>query len=142
MAKVFDKLGREVLPKVFGKLSGVGLTDLMTVEGETTTVGSGGGRIKSARTIVYSNIPVIFQPTQGGGVRVAEGDQPISTTSYYLRFPSHATDGSRYNIDPKQHRLIVTARTGSGDEPQKTFRILAIRDLQGNLFEAHCIKEN
>lgn len=141
MAKVFDKLGQSVLPKVFSKLSGVGLTDLMTVQGETTSAGTGGGRVKSATTAVYANVPVVFAPKESG-FKAIEGEQGVSRQVYTLKFPSHAANGTRYNIDPKSHRLIVQARTDGGDEPQKTFRILSIRDLQGNLFEADCVKEN
>lgn len=141
MASVFDKLGRSVLPTVFSKLAGVGLTDLMTVQGETTSVGTGGGRIKNATTVVYDNIPVVFEPSNVGS-KFIEGDQTQSRQMYRLKFPSHAANGTRYNIDPRAHRLVVKARTGSGDEPQKVFRVIAMRDLQGNLFEAECVREN
>lgn len=141
MANVFDKLGQSVLPKVFNKLNTVGLTDLMDVKGETVTAGTGGGRIKSASPNVYTAIPVIFKPSSSGTKNVA-ADQLLSTVQYTLTFPSHTSAGSRYAIDPKVHRLAVRARTGTGTEPAKTFRIIAIKDIQGNLYEAICEREN
>lgn len=140
MANVFDKLGRQVLPKVFGKLQGVGLSDLMDVKQETTSAGTGGGRIKSATTDVYTNIPVVFKP-DSKGYRIPQGDHINSNQEYTLTFPSHTTAGVRYAIDPLKHRLHVKARTAPADEPAKIFRIIAVRDLQGNLWEATCIRE-
>lgn len=141
MANVFDKLGQSILPKVFNKLNSVGLTDLMDVKGETVTAGTGGGRIKSASPNVYTAIPVVFKPSSSGQKGVS-GDQLLSSLQYTLTFPSHTNAGSRYAIDPKTHRLVVRARTGGGTEPAKTFRIIAIKDLQGNLYEAVCEREN
>lgn len=141
MSDVFDKLGRSVLPRVFDKLNGVGLSDLMDVKGETTTAGTGGGRIKSAQTTVYSNIPVIFEP-KNNGYRNMGGEQAVSNQDYTLKFPTHSTAGTRYNIDPKVHRLVIQARVAPADEPSKTFRIISIRDLQGNMYEAECVREN
>jgi hypothetical protein len=141
MANVFNELGQRILPKVFGKLSGVGLTDLMDVKGETVTSGTGGGRIKSASTTVYSNIPVIFKPKETG-VRMMQAERLTSEQEYILTFPSHTAAGVRYAIDPKVHRLQIKARTAPGTEPAKTFRIVSIKDLQGNLYEAEAIRED
>jgi len=140
MAQVFNELGQRVLPKVFGKLAGAGLTDLMDVKGETLTQGSGGGRIKTAAGTIYSEIPVVFKPSGGG--QVDSGSQQVSEVGYTLTFPSHSETGTRYVIDPKSHRLVVRARGGGGDEPAKTFRIVAVKDLQGNLYEVSAVREN
>jgi len=138
---VFNKLGQSVLPKVFNKLSGVGLTDLMSVTGETTTAGTGGGRIKSATTTVYSNIPCIFEPS-GSGMKNVNQSKIMSEQEYTLKFPTHSSAGVRYTINPELHRLVIQARSAPGDEPQKTFRILTIKDKQGNLYEAKVVKED
>jgi hypothetical protein len=137
----FNKLGQTILPKVFGKLNGVGLTDLMDIKGETTSAGTGGGRIRSAETNVYQNVPVVYEP-KSGAYRFEQANQITSTQDYILKFPTHAANGSRYNIDPRRHRLVVKARTAPGDEPAKTFRIISIRDVMGNIFEAECVMEN
>lgn len=141
MAKVFDKLGQTVLPKVFEKLSSVGLTDLMDIKGTGSTAGTGGGRIKATAPIVYEDIPVVFE-TRTRGYKPIQGDQLVSTQEYRLKFPTHDNYGARINVDPVSHRLHVKARHGEGDEPAKVFRIIAMEDFQGNLFEATCIKEN
>lgn len=138
---VFNKLGQSVLPKVFDKLSGVGLTDMMDVKAETTTAGSGGGRIKSASKTVYCDIPVVWE-ARTQGYRNQQGDSSTSMQEYVLKFPTHNSNGIRYVIDPRIHRLVVTCRSYPGDEPKKTFRIVAIKDMQGNMYEADCIREN
>ena len=139
--QVFNKLGQSILPKVFGKLNGVGLTDLMDIKGETTSAGTGGGRIRSAETTAYANVPVVYEP-MGDSYRVQQSDQLVSSQTYLLKFPTHNASGVRYNIDPRRHRLVVQARPSPGTEPAKTFRIIAIRDVMGNIFEAECILEN
>lgn len=138
---VFNKLGQSVLPKVFDKLSGVGLTDLMDVRGETVTKGTGGGRIKGASPVVYKDVPVSFKAEQRG-YKQPQGDRLSSNQEYRVIFPSHCTNGIRYAIDPRVHRLHVKARILDGDEPSKVFRIVSIRDIQGNLYEANVIRED
>ena len=138
---VFNKLGQSVLPKVFGKLSGVGLTDTMEVRGEVNTVGTGGGQIRSRESVVYKDIPVVWEVLPDA-YRVQQGDQIVSTQNYQLKFPTHNENGVRYNIDPRKHRLRVVCRRYPGTEPDKIFRIVAIQDRMGNMYEAECIREN
>jgi hypothetical protein len=139
MAHVFNELSQKILPKVFGKLSGVGLTDLMDVVGQVTTAGTGGGRIKTKTETVYCGIPVIFDA--GGGSKAVQRDQLTSETGYMVKFPSHNENGTRYAINPETHRLRVKSRTFPGDEPAKVFRIISLKDMQGNLYEAMVIRE-
>lgn len=140
MANVFDKLGREVLPQVFGKLSGVGLTDLMDIRGIASTQGTGGGVVKTASPIVYQNVPVIFNP--GGGSKFQRGDMMTSSQVYTMQFPVYCESGQRIDIDPVKHRLHVRPRLNPSQEPCKVFRVIAIRDIQGNIFEADVVKED
>ena len=140
MANVFNKLGQEVLPKVFGKLAGVGLTDVMDIRGITSTQGTGGGVIKSASPIVYQNVPVVFTPDRLGS-RLTRGDKLTSEQGYTVQFPSHCETGERINIDPDRHRLHVRSRVNPGDEPCKVFRIIALKDNMGNTFEADVVRE-
>jgi hypothetical protein len=141
MANVFNSLGQKILPLIFTKLSGVGLTDQMDIITEATSAGAGGGRIKTALTVVYSNVPVLFEPA-GDGTKNVQGDKLVSNQEYILTCPSHTPAGSRIAIDPKSHRLTVKARTGTGTEPAKNFRIISVKDKQGNLFEIRAIKED
>lgn len=141
MANVFDKLGRQVLPKVFDKLSGVGLSDLMDVKTEVTAAGTKGGRIKSASVNVYEEIPVVFKPAGGRGFKVPQGDKLQSNVEYTITFATHDKHGARYDIDPVKHRLHVRARYGDSDEPAKVYRIISMKDIQGNLWEAVCMRE-
>lgn len=139
--QVFTTLGQNVLPKVFGKLSNVGLTDFMDVKGETVTAGTGGGRIKGASPNVYEDIPVVFE-IKDKGYRTMSGDQLGSNQDYILKFPTHDENGARYNLDPNVHRLHIKSRYYPGDEPAKVFRITSIRDVMGNIYEAECVRED
>lgn len=141
MAYVFNKLGQSVLPRIFDKLSNVGLTDLMDVRGKTTATGPGGGRIKSAAQVVYKDVPVNFKAEQIAGTRL-NADRPVSGQEYRVYFPSHNVNGVRYAIDPALHRLHIKKRILDGDEPAKVFRITAMRDIQGNMYEADIIRED
>lgn len=114
------------------------MPDTMTITGETRTSGPGGGQIKSAAGPVYSLVPVLYEPKISGSDRLVVGEKIVSVQEYSLMFPMYM-NGSRINIDPKNHRLVVNAR---GGEPVKTFLITSIRDQMGVYFEAICTKEN
>lgn len=133
LAATFDKLGQSVIPKI-------GLAvfpDTMTIKAESaSSQGAGGGRIKGTATDAYTSVPVSYEPTQAGK-RITSGDKPISGQQYTLTMPTHQS-GSRINLDPKIHRLIVNSR---GNEPAKTFRIIAVGDISGVVFEVICEKE-
>lgn len=137
LAEVFNMLGQTVMPIV----GAAAFPDTMTIKSESaSTIGTGGERIKGTTTDAYTAVPVAYEPTQIEK-RVSAGDRPISSLQYTLTLPTHYTDEGtvkRINLDPKLHRLIVNAR---GNEPAKTFRILAIRDISGVVFEAVCEKE-
>jgi hypothetical protein len=138
MAGVLNDLGQTILPSVFSSLNAAGLVDLMTIQTEgNATTGTGGGRIKGTPTSAYTAVPVSYEPTVSGK-RIFVAERNISVQQYTLTFPTHQS-GVRLNIDPKLHRLIVTAR---GNEPAKTFRILSIMDVSGVVFEAICEREN
>lgn len=141
MANVLNQLSQKILPTVFGKLSGVGLTDLMDIKTYTATQGQGGGRIKGKMETIYCDVPVIFE-TETTGSKDDQGNRLTSNQQYTLKFPSHNATGSRYALDPAKHRLVVKARRVDGDEPAKVFRIINIRDLQGNLYEAKVVRED
>ncbi len=134
LASVFDKLGQSVMPKVASAV----FPDTMTVYGETTSAGTGGGRIKSAASEVYSDVPVTYEPMQIEN-RLSSADKLLSVQQYVLTFPTHDATQFRYDIDPKAHKLVVDER---GNEPAKTFRIVALREQSGVVFEAICTKEN
>lgn len=138
MAGVLNDLGQTILPSVFSSLNSAGLVDTMTIKAETAaTIGTGGERIKGTASDAYTSVPVSYEPAQSSNTRVTAGDKSVSTQQYLLTFPTHQS-GSRINIDPKTHRLIVNTR---GNEPAKTFRIIAIKDVSGVVFEAVCERE-
>lgn len=137
MAGLLNDLGQTILPSVFSSLNAAGIVDTMTIKAESAaTIGSGGERIKGTATNAYMSVPVSYEPAEAGD-RIMAGDKAVSSQQYVLTFPSHQS-GSRINIDPKIHRLVVNAR---GNEPAKTFRILAVKDVSGVVFEAVCERE-
>lgn len=103
----------------------------MNVVEETYTQDSGGGQIATTDT-AYEEVPVTYEPLRNERQRFRAGDQLTSVSEYLLTFPTHH-QGERINIDPKKHRLKVLER---GNEPEKTFRIISVRDQSGVVFEA------
>lgn len=138
MAGVLNDLGQTILPSVFSSLNSAGLVDTMTIKSESaSSTDTGGGRVKGTASDAYTSVPVSYEPAQSSNTRIMSGDKSISIQQYALTFPTHQS-GSRINLDPKIHRLIVNAR---GNEPAKTFRIIAIKDVSGVVFEAICERE-
>ncbi|TXH45711.1 MAG: hypothetical protein E6Q97_30960 [Desulfurellales bacterium] len=133
MSDVFNTLGQTVMPRV----AAAAFPDTMTVYGETLTTDSGGGHRKT-QTTVYSSVPVAYEPNRNDRRRI-EGDRQLSANEYILTFPTHSAAGTRYTINPIEHRLVVAAR---GNEPAKTFRIIAAPDLSGAVYEVACVREN
>jgi hypothetical protein len=136
MAGLLDDLGQSIIPSIFSSLNSAGLVDTMTVKGETVSAGTGGGQVKSAAPDIYTNVPVTYRPLSPN--RYTVGDKLISVGEYELEFPTHQ-NGTRINIDPKAHRLVVNAR---GNEPAKTFRIVGSPDDSGVVYICRGEREN
>ncbi len=135
MAGVLNDLGQSIIPGVFAALNNAGLTDTMTVYGESLTSDSGGG-FRKTQTTIYSSVPVTYKPNTNNS-RNAQGERQLSVNEYILTFPTTSPSGTRYTVTPS-HRLVIAAR----DEPAKTFRIISIADRGGVVYEAICVKEN
>ena len=133
LANAFNTLGQTVMPRV----GAAAFPDTMTIKADAPTIGTGGGRIKGTATDAYTNVPVTYAPT-AVEKRIFQADRPINTLQYTLTMPTHTSAGARINIDAESHRLIVNAR---GTEPAKTFRIIAVGDISGVIFEVICEKE-
>lgn len=134
LASVLDTLGQTVMPKVGAAV----FPDTLTVTGETLSVDSGGARYKSAAASVYTGVPCAYEPIKTER-RTEQGGRVVSVQQYLVTMPTHTSAGTRINLDPKTHRLAVDAR---GNEPAKTFRITAVRDQSGVVFESVCEREN
>lgn len=137
MQQAMNLLGQTAMPMIGAAV----FPDTMTITAETTTVGSGGGVIKSGTSNDYSNVPVAYKPLSAYK-RAAYADRLVSSEGYELTVPTHTSTGTRINLDPKTHKLVVNARTSPGDEPQKTFRIIAIGDVSGVVYEVVADREN
>jgi hypothetical protein len=135
LADTFNKLGQSVMPGVAAKV----FPDTMNVVAPTVSTDSGGTQKKTGSTNAYTSVPVTYEQIGRTPQKVEAGGKTISTVLYKLTFPTHTSAGARINIDPKAHRLQVAAR---GNEPAKTFRLIAAPDVAGVVFEAVCMKEN
>lgn len=135
-AAIFNKLGQTLIPNALA----IALPDTCTITAETTSAGTGGGRIKTGTSNAYSSIPCAYEPL--GGARFDSADKLVSTNAYKVTLPTHYSNSgtpTRINLDPKTHKIVVGAR---GNEPAKTFRIISIADDLGVVFEVVCQKEN
>jgi hypothetical protein len=133
LAAVFDILGQQVMPTV----ATAAFPDTMDIKAEVNAAGPGGGRIKSRTSTAYEAVPCTYKPLQVE-TRLNSADKLVSLQQYMVTFPTHH-QGERVDIDPKTHSLTVLER---GNEPEKVFKIISIRDKQGVIFEAICTKEN
>lgn len=129
---VFNTLGQTVIPQIGAAV----FPDTLTVQGETAVSDSGGGYYLSATGSVHTAVPCVYEPLSGS--RVDSAGKLVSIEAYTVTMPTHH-GGSRINLDPKVHRLVVAAR---GNEPVKTFRIVSIGDDMGVVFEVVCEREN
>lgn len=134
MAEIFDELGQEVLPEIAVDV----FPDLMMIREEAPTTDSGGRRVRGAVTDAYEDVPVTYEPMTFSVSRQTIGDRQVSTQQYLVTFPTHHQN-ERIDINPAVHRLTVYAR---GNEPEKTFRIVNVRDYSGVVFEVVAEKEN
>lgn len=135
LAQVFNQLGQTVMPAVGAAV----FADTLTVKADAPSTDSGGGRIKGSATDAYTNVPCAYEPTtKSQRFQESAGDKAISTQEYLVTIPTHSSAGTRYNLNPTIHRLVVNAR---GNEPVKTFRIITIRDDAGVVFECVCQRE-
>lgn len=135
LTDIYNELGQDIFPDVWPVVA----PDTMTIVAETITKDSQGRAIKSATANAYTSIPVTYEtlPFAFGDRRV-QGERSVSVQEYILTFPTHTAAGSRINLDPEKHRLIVDAR---GNEPAKTFRISSINDNTGAIYEVLCERE-
>jgi hypothetical protein len=123
------------MPKVLAAV----LPDTCTITAETTSAGSGGGRIKTATSNAYTSVPCAYEPIQKFGWQKDQGDKIVSTQIYKVTMPTHTAAGTRINLDPKTHRIVVAAR---GTEPAKTFRIQNVGDDMGVVYVVIAAREN
>lgn len=134
LAAVFNKLGQIVVPKV----AAAAFPDTLTVYADTLAQDSGGATRKTGTTAAYSSVPCAYEPLQIER-RIEQGAKLLSSQEYRITMPTHTANQTRINLDPKTHRLTVAAR---GNEPAKTFRIIAIGDQMGVNYEVLCQREN
>ena len=133
LASVFNELGQTIMPTVFAEV----MPDTLNVIEFTNVSDNAGGQFTTSAT-VYEDVSCVYEPMEIEYRRVAS-DKTISIQQYRVTFATHDDLQARIDIDPRVHRLNVIAR---GNEPAKVFRIIALRDISGVVFEAVCEREN
>jgi len=135
LTDIYNEMGQDIFPDVMPVM----FPDTMTVIAETITKDSQGRAIKSSTANAYTSVPVGYDTApMGWGNRRIQGDRSVSVQEYILTFPTHTSAGTRIDLDPEKHRLVVDAR---GNEPAKTFRIMSITDNVGAFYEVLCERE-
>jgi len=133
LAKVFDKLGEQIVPKIAAKV----FPDSMYVMRDVLTSDGGGGQINAGQDDVANGdlIPCTYSPL--GGVKVTQGDRITSKMQYAFTFP---TNQFTYLLDVTTNdRLKVMAR---GNQPDKIFKVIVIGNESGVINEAVCELED
>ena len=133
LSSTFNTLGQSVMPRICAAT----MPDTCTIQGTTETSDSGGGYYVASSDNDYTSVPCSYEPITG--TRFDSAGKLLSTELYRVTLPTHTSAGTRINLDPKEHRIVVTAR---GNEPAKTFRIVSIADVSGVVFEVTAEKEN
>lgn len=111
--------------------------DRMNILAETNARGAGGGKVKSAAGVVYSDVPVRYEPL-GNKNRTEVGEQIASLQAYVLNFAA-LHNGARMDVRPGEQRIVVQAR---GDKAAINFSILSVRDFAGAEFEVIAERKN
>lgn len=132
-ASIFNELGQTIMPSVLATV----LPDLCTIQALNPSSDGAGGYTYGAPTNAYTSVPCAYEPLSGA--RFDVNGKLLSTNAYRVTLPTHSSAGTRINLDPTVHQILVAAR---GNEPAKTFRISAIADDLGVVFEVLTEREN
>jgi hypothetical protein len=136
LAAMFNLLGQTIVPQIMD----AAFPDTLSVMVETTTAGTGGGRIKTleAANAAWVGVPCRYAPIQKFGWQKEQAEQPVGTQKYLVVCPMYH-NGVRVSLT-SNHKLRVAAR---GGEPVKTFKIdQPPGDVQGVNWEVVATKEN
>jgi hypothetical protein len=136
LAAMFNLLGQTIVPQIMD----AAFPDTLSVMVETTTAGTGGGRIKTleAANAAWVGVPCRYAPIQKFGWQKEMAEQPVGTQKYLVILPMYH-NGVRVSLT-SNHKLKVAAR---GLEPVKTFKIdQPPGDVQGVNWEVVATKEN
>jgi hypothetical protein len=133
LAAVFNNLGQNVIPSIAAKV----FPDIMTIVEYTSIQDTGGGTYQTSDN-AYTDLPCAYEPERFVDRKETSSNKTLSRQRYIVTLPVFH-EGARVDIDPVKHRFVVDER---GLEPEKTFRIISIRDHAGVVFEAVCEREN
>lgn len=134
LAKVFDKLGEKVVPKIAGKV----FPDTMLIERDVISSDGAGGQIRTrGKDETDEPIPCTYKPREQIGYKTERGDRVVSVAEYVVTFATHYL-GQPVDIKPS-YRLRVQERGGN---PELLFRIVDLKRFSGVKWDAVCQLEN
>lgn len=136
LASIFNQLGQSIIPDVMA----IAMPDTLSVIVETSTAGTGGGRIKTteAANVNWVGIPCKYEPIQKFGWLKEQAEMPVGTQIYLVTLPTYH-NGVRVALTIN-HKLKVAAR---GLEPVKTFKVVQPPgDKQGVVWEVVATKDS
>lgn len=133
LAKVFDKLGESIVPKIASKV----FPDSMYVMRDSLTSDGAGGQINAGQEEAPNGdlIPCTYEPI--GGNKSVVGDKITSKMQYAITFPTNQFD---YLLEiTANDRVKVVAR---GNQLDKIFKVISIANESGVVNEAICELES
>jgi hypothetical protein len=136
LAGMFNILGQTVIPQI----AAAAFADTCSIMVETSTAGTGGGRIKTLEeaNAAWVGIPCRYAPIQKFGWQKEVAESAVGTQKYLVILPMYH-NGVRVSLT-SNHKIKVAAR---GEEPVKTFKIdQPPGDVQGVNWEVVATKEN
>lgn len=132
LGEVFDNLGENIIPEV----AAIVFPDTCFIRRATETKDDGGAMESTWADDNATAIPCSYKP-QTIRQKAEQGGKWISVLEYIVTMP---TNQSAELIDiTANDRLRVIAR---GNQPEKTFRIIAIKNKSGVVLEIVCNLEN
>lgn len=133
LGDILNDLGQDILPDV----AEIVFPDTCSIQTNTVSKSSTGGNVKGAVSNYKTSVPCSYAPAKKDW-REEQAGKPRSVNEYIVKIPTHLS-GSRIDFDITAHRIVTDTR---GNEPAKTFRPIAVRDISGVIFEIVCEKEN
>jgi hypothetical protein len=136
---VFNQLAQTIIPMV----AATAFPDTVNVVVTTPAVDTGGGRIKSGTTTLVSNVPCRYEPIQKFGWEKETAERIVTTQKYLLDMPTFHS-GTRIDLDPNHHKLVVNARLNGATTvvPAITFTIDSIGNRSGVAYQIVVTKED
>lgn len=137
MSGVLNNLAERVIPNVMAKLQQKGLTELCNISRTTQTADANGVLSDSWADTNLIAVPCSPPEAKGYSRKDELTGSWTSYQGYSLTLPTNQA-GVLIDIQPKD-RIVVEAR---GNQPEKTFKVISVKNDSGVVLEILCNLEN